>query len=125
MTRLSPEGQYLALRKIRGRPLSQAKPVIDAILEREQQVDLFVEPASAKQQKSVIKFYNMAMLSLVALVRRITTDDYRILAQGLDDGRLGKRIAEIDLALKGLKRVKRELEIYQQAKRLRKQQKLN
>lgn len=88
-------------------------------------MDLFVEPASAKQQKSVIKFYNMAMLSLVALVRRITTDDYRILAQGLDDGRLGKRIAEIDLALKGLKRVKRELEIYQQAKRLRKQQKLN
>jgi len=119
LTKLSSEGQYLALRKIRNKPYSQAKPIIDAILEREQQIDMFATPTPARQQKSLVKRYSMAMLATIAFVRAITGSDYRILANGLDDGRLGKRIAEIDLAISGLRRIKREMETYQQTKKLR------
>ncbi len=119
LTRLSSEGQYLALRKIKNKPHSQAKPIIDAILDQEQQVGLFALEEPLKAKKSLIRSYNMAMLALVGFARKITGDDYRILAHGLDDGRLGKRIAEIDLAIKTLNRIKRELNIYQAAKRLR------
>jgi ParB/RepB/Spo0J family partition protein len=124
LTKLSSEGQYLALRKIRNKPYSQAKPIIDAILEQEHQVDLFAPAyldmgSVTRQQKSLVRRYNMAMLATIAFVKAITGNDYRILANGLDDGRLGKRIAEIDLAIKGLRRIKGELETYQQSKKLR------
>ena len=120
LTKLSAEGQYLALRRIRGRSVAQARPIVDAILEAEQQVNLFATPEPTRQQKSLVRRYSMAMLALTAFVKAITTDDYRILASGLDNGKLGKRIAEIDLATKGLRRIKRELETYQQSKRFRK-----
>lgn len=119
LSKLSLNGQYLALRKIKGKSLSEANPVIDAILMQEQQVDLFAAPESKREANKLIRSYTMAMLSLTAFVKRITGDDYRILANGLDDGRLGKRIAEIDLAVKGLKRIQRELETYQHAKRMK------
>lgn len=119
LCKLSSNGQYLALRKIRNKSYAEAKPVIDAILSQEQQVDLFAAPESKREANKLIRSYSMAMLALVAFVRKITGDDYRILANGLDDGRLGKRIAEIDLAVKGLRRIQRELEAYQQGKKLR------
>src|SRR5262249_32456544 len=120
LTKLSSNGQYLALGRIRGRSLAQARPIIDAILEAEQQVDMFKQPSEGRQQKSLVKHYSMAMLALIAFVKKITAEDYRILAFGLDDGRLGKRITEIDLAVRQLRKIKRELETYQHGKRLRK-----
>ena len=118
LTKLSVEGQYRALRRIKGRSYAQAKPVVDAILEQEQQVNLFDQPLPKRETKSLVRHYNLAILSITAFVRKITDHEYRILARGLDDGKLNKRIAELEVAMRGLRRVKRQLETYQQGKKL-------
>lgn len=121
LSRLSKNGQFLALRKIRNKSYAEAKPVIEAVLAQEQQIDMFAAPESKREANKLIRSYSMAMLALTAFVKKITGDDYRILANGLDDGRLGKRVVEIELAISGLKKIKRELEVYQQAKKLRRE----
>lgn len=119
LSRLSKNGQFLALRRIKSKSYAEARPVIDAVLCQEQQVDLFAAPESKRDANKLVRAYTMAMLSLVAFCKKVYGDDYRVLAGRLDDGRLGKRIDEIDLAIKGLKRIKHELEVYQHAKKLR------
>jgi ParB family chromosome partitioning protein len=119
LSKLSSEGQFLALRKIKGKSYSDAAPVIEAILMQEQQVDLFAAPESKRDLNKKVRAYNMAMLGIIGFLKSITSDDYHVFANALDDGKLGKRIDEIDLAIKGLRRVQGELKTYHAGKKLR------
>jgi len=115
LTKLSAHGQVKALKVIGGKDADAAGAVIDALAAKENQRDLFAEALDEAHGNKVLaiarrweRFADAARCLVKAL---ISPDDYRLVPAALRVD-IGRKLAELEVTIKSLERVKREMQKY-------------
>jgi ParB family chromosome partitioning protein len=115
LTKLSPQGQRKALQRIGGKDAEAAGAVIDALFAEEHQRDLFAEAldeAHGNRVAAIGRRWDRFAEAARLLVRTLLSpDDYRLVPAVLRVD-LGRRLAELDLIIKALARIRREMQRY-------------
>ena len=115
LTKLSTDGQVKALKVIGGKDAEAAGAVIDALAAKENQRDLFAEALDEAHGNKVLAIarrwerFSEAARCLVKSL--ISSEDFRLVPAALRVD-IGRKIAELDVTIKSLERVRREMRKY-------------
>jgi ParB/RepB/Spo0J family partition protein len=120
LTKLSTNGQVKALKRIGGKDAEGAGAVIDALAAEEHQRDLFadaLEDAHGNKVLAVARRWERFLDAARRLVKSlISPDDYRLVPVAVSVD-LNRKIAELDVTIKSLERIKREMLRFQMQRR--------
>jgi ParB/RepB/Spo0J family partition protein len=120
LTQLSANGQVKALRLIGGKDNGAAGAMIDALVAQEHQRDLFaeaLEDAHGNKILAVARRWERFLDAARCLVKSlISPDDYRLIPAAVRVD-LNRNVAELDVTIKSLERIKREMLRFQMQRR--------
>jgi ParB/RepB/Spo0J family partition protein len=112
LTRLSTNGQIKALKLIGGKDNEAAGMVIDSLVSAENQRDLFaeaLEEAHGNKILAVARRWERFMDAARCLIKSlIGPDDYRLIPAAVRFD-LNRKVAELDVTIKSLERIRREM----------------
>lgn len=113
LTKLSTDGQVNALKVIGGKDAEAAGAVIDALVAKETQRDLFAEALAEVHGNKVLaiarrweRFSDAARCLVKSL---ISPEDFRLVPAALRVD-IGRKLAELEVTIKSLERIRREMQ---------------